>query len=309
MDNRQIQYFMEVAKQGSFSKAAEQLFVSQPTISNVVKNIENELGVQLLARTTRKLELTDTGQLLYEYGQQISQLYQHFYQELDDITNVQNGSIKMGIFSSIGTNILTDILSDFHKQYPNILIHFVEDGEQNLQKALLDGDLDLVIQEIPTDEPMNYIPFLSGELRLLVHHTHHLASKEGVKWGELKDEHFISFRQGFAIRQYITQECEKVGFKPKIICETAQWKFIFEMVSRNMGIAILPESELNKLKVAHMGINVLPFIDEIIHWQIGIAWKKDGYISHAARTWIQFLKTRLEQLETSKNDLEPGTHS
>src|SRR5881394_3475376 len=131
MDNRQIHYFTEVVKQGGFSKAAEHLYVSQPTISNVVKDLEKELDVQLLIRTTRKLELTDTGKLLFQYGEQISQLYRHFYQELDDIKNAHSGSIKMGIFSSVGTEILTDILSAFNKQYPNITIHFVEDGEAN----------------------------------------------------------------------------------------------------------------------------------------------------------------------------------
>lgn len=294
MDTRQIHYFTEVVKQGGFSKAAEHLFVSQPTISNVVKDLEKELDVQLLIRTTRKLELTDTGKLLFHYGEQISQLYQQFYQELDDIKNVNRGSIKMGIFSSVGTEVLTDIMSAFSKQYPNITIRFVEDGEANLRTALYNGELDLVVLEVPPEnEPVNYIPFLKGDLRLLVHHTHSLANKETVAWEELKDEKFIIFREGFAVRRFIMEECERIGFTPNIICETSQWKFIFEMVSCDMGISILPQSHLTELNVAHKGIKVLPIIDQEVHWQIGIVWRKDGYISYATRLWIQFLKERL----------------
>ncbi|MCQ6279286.1 LysR family transcriptional regulator [Bacillus sp. EB600] len=270
------------------------MYVSQPTISNVVKDLEKELDVQLLIRTTRKMELTDTGKLLFHYGEQISQFYRHFYQELDDIKNANNGSIKMGIFSSVGTEILTDILSTFNKQYPNITIRFVEDGEANLKTALYNGELDLIVLEVPMNEPINYIPFLKGDLRLLVHHTHSLANKEKVTWEELTDEKFIIFHEGFAVRRFILEECERIGFEPNIICETSQWKFILEMVSCNLGISILPQSNLTELNVAHKGIKVLPIIDQEVHWQIGIAWRKEGYISYAARVWIQFLKERLE---------------
>lgn len=293
MDSRQIHYFTEVIKQGGFSKAAEHLFVSQPTISNVVKDLEKELDVQLLIRTTRKLELTDTGRLLFQYGEQISQLYRNFYQELDDIKNVNKGSIKMGIFSSVGTEILTNIMSAFSKQYPNITIRFVEDGESNLKEALHNGELDLIVLEVPVNEQINSIPFLKGDLRLLVHHTHPLAGKDAVSWEELADEKFIIFHEGFAVRRFILQECERVGFNPNIICETSQWKFILEMVSCNMGISILPQSNKTELNVAHKGIKVLPIINQEVHWQIGIVWRKDGYLSYATKEWIEFLKERL----------------
>ena len=297
MDNRQIQYFTEVVNQGGFSKAAEHLFVSQPTISNVVKDLEKELDAQLLIRTTRKLELTDTGKLLYHYGEQISQLYRQFYQELDDIKDSNSGTIKMGIFSSVGTKILIRIMSAFYKQHPNVTIRFVEDGEANLKNALYNGELDLIVLEESKNEPLNYIPFLKGELRLLVHNSHPLANKEMVEWEELINEKFIIFHEGFAVRRFITQECQRVGFTPNIICETSQWKFIFEMVSSNMGISILPQSNLTELYVSHMGIKVLPLINQKVHWQIGIAWRKDGYISYATREWIQFLKDRLEEYQ------------
>ncbi len=298
MDNRQIHYFTEVVKQGGFSKAAEQLYVSQPTISNVVKELEKELDVQLLIRTTRKLELTDTGRLLFDYGEQISKLYRRFYQELDDLKHVEKGSIKMGIFSSVGTEILTSNMSAFSKQYPNITIHFVEDGEANLKHALDNGELDLIVLEVPkspVDVPINYIPFLKGDLRLLVHHTHPLANKEMVTWEELKDEKFIIFHEGFAVRRFILQECERIGFEPNIICETSQWKFILEMVSCNMGISILPQSNVTNLNVAHLGIKVLPIVNQEVHWQLGIVWRKEGYLSYATRVWIQFLKEHLEE--------------
>src|SRR3954467_3046318 len=118
MDLRQMHYFSEIIKHGSFSKAAEFLHVSQPTISNTVKDLERQLNTKLLIRTTRKIELTDAGRLLYQYSQNLSNSLLHFYEELDDIKREMKGTIKMGIFTSVGTEILTKIMADFYCYYP-----------------------------------------------------------------------------------------------------------------------------------------------------------------------------------------------
>ena len=179
MDIRQIHYFTEVVKHGSFSKAAEHLYISQPNISNVIKDLEEELDVKLLIRTTRKLELTDTGRLLFQYGQEISQSLQHFYQELDDIKNNKRGSIRIGIFPMLGMKFFTKTIAEFHQQYPEIIIQFMEDGANHLKKTLIDGDLDLAVMDFPIDEAsFDFFPFLKGDLRVIVHQDHPLANKE-----------------------------------------------------------------------------------------------------------------------------------
>ena len=106
-------------------------------------------------------------------------------------------------------------------------------------------------------------------------------------------KNLLSFMKGLLFVGLLLQECERVGFNPNIICETSQWKFILEMVSCNMGISILPQSNKTELNVAHKGIKVLPIINQEVHWQIGIVWRKDGYLSYATKEWIEFLKERL----------------
>ncbi|MFZ0445597.1 MAG: LysR family transcriptional regulator, partial [Bacillus sp. (in: firmicutes)] len=100
MEFRQLHYFSQIVKHGSFSKAAKQLFVSQPTISNVVKELESELGSKLFNRSTRKIELTDTGRLLYQYSENLSSSMLHFQEELNDIKSGVKGKIKMGVYTS-----------------------------------------------------------------------------------------------------------------------------------------------------------------------------------------------------------------
>ena len=293
MDLRQIQYFSEIIKQGSFSKAAESLFVSQPTISNVVKELEKELGTKLLIRTTRKYELTDSGKLLFKYSENLSNSLVHFQEELDDINRGHRGTIKMGVFTSVGTEILTKIMADFYCNYPDINIIFVEDSADKLKKSLFQGELDLVVVSLPTSEDFVSFPFLEGNLQLLVHEGHALADRQKVQWQDLKDEKFIMFREGFTVYDMIMWETARSGYNPEIICETSQWKFILELVSFNLGIAVLPQSTLTPIMVKHKGINVIPLDSPEVQWEIGIGWQKEGYVSLATQKWIQFLQEKL----------------
>lgn len=293
MDLRQINYFSEVVKHGSFSKAAEQLFVSQPTISNVVKELEKELDTKLLIRTTRKFELTDAGRLLYRYSQDLSNSLFNFLEEMNDIKRGLKGTIKMGVYTSVGTEILTKIMADFYSIYPDINITFVEDSADNLKLALFQGELDLVVVSLPTSEEFESFPFLEGDLQLLVQEGHALADKQSVQWKDLKDEKFIMFREGFTVYDMIMWETKQLGFEPEIICETSQWKFILELVSFNMGIAVLPQASLTKIMVKHKGINVIPLASPEVRWEIGIGWQKNGYVSLTTRKWIEFLQEKL----------------
>ncbi|WP_423798057.1 LysR family transcriptional regulator [Neobacillus sp. SAB-20_R2A] len=296
MELKQLQYFSEVVKHASFSKAAEALYTSQPNISNVIKDLEEELDVKLLIRTTRKLELTDAGALLFQYGQQMHQLVKQFYQELDDTKNSQKGYVKIGIFPMLGTKLLSKMIAEFHKLFPEIRVRFVEDGAANLQKALMQGELDLVVMPYPIDlDVFEFFPFLEGDLRILVNQNHPLAKNESIKWEDLINENFIIYREGFTIHDTILEECRRLGFEPSIICETSQWNFMMEMVSLNQGITILPQSHFNEMDHQHLQLKMLPLIEPQINWHLGIAWRKDSYLSYATRTWIEFLKMALER--------------
>ncbi|RPK03082.1 LysR family transcriptional regulator [Priestia endophytica] len=296
MELKQLKYFSEVVRHGSFSKAAEATYTSQPNISNVVKDLEEELDVKLLIRTTRKLELTDEGKLLFLYSQQIQQNLKQFYQELDDTKNSKKGYVKMGIFPMLGTKLLSKTIAEFHKLYPKIRVQFVEDSAANLEKLLMQGDLDLAVIPYPINENIfEFFPFLKGDLRILVHQNYYLAKNESVKWEELINENFIIFREGFTIHDNIMEECRRIGFDPYIICETSQWNFMMEMVSLKQGITILPQSDFNEIDYQHLKLKILPLVEPQVNWSIGVAWRNNGYLSRAARIWIQFLKEDLRR--------------
>ncbi|MET3696531.1 LysR family transcriptional regulator [Bacillus oleivorans] len=293
MELKQLQYFSEVVKQGSFTKAAIALYTSQPSVSNAVKELEKELGVELLIRSMRKIELTDTGRLIFSYCQQMEHLLGEFQQDLDALKTNKTGVVRMGSTSTIGVQFFADVIADFRKTYPDITIKFTESGSIPLKKALFDGELDVIIVHTPVDEALfNYFIFLKGDLRLIVSKNHPLAAAKKVNWQTLQNENFILLPEGYKIRELILSECHKNGFPPKIICETSHWDFLIEMVNREQGITILPQNEQKPLDFGNHNICVIP-IEKPVYWELGIGWRKEGYRTYAAKTWIDFLQARL----------------
>lgn len=293
MELKQLQYFSEVVKQGSFTKAAIALYTSQPSVSNAIKDLEQELGVELLIRSMRKIELTDTGRLLFNYCQQIAHTLEEFHMDLDALKTNKTGVVRMGSTSSIGGQFFADAIADFRKIYPDITIKFTENGATPLKKALLEGELDVIIMHTPVDETLfDYFIFLKGDLRLIVSKNHPLAAVEKVEWRTFKNENFILLPEGYKIRELILSECHHHDFSPKIICETSHWDFLVEMVNKEQGITILPQNEQKPLDFNNDNICVIP-IEKPVYWELGIGWRKGGYRSYAAKTWIDFLQSRL----------------
>ncbi|MCM3569827.1 LysR family transcriptional regulator [Neobacillus mesonae] len=293
MELKQLHYFSEVVKHGSFTKAAIALYTSQPSVSNAVKELEKELSVELLIRSMRKIELTDTGRLLFSYCQQMEHLLEAFQQDLDALKTNKTGVVRMGSTSTIGAQFFADVIAEFRKTYPDITIKFTEGGVIQLQKALLAGELDVMIVHTPVDEALfNYFIFLKGDLRLIVSKNHPLAGAEKVDWQTLKNENFILLPDGYKIRELILSECHKIGFSPKIICETSHWDFLIEMVNKEQGITILPQNEQKPLDIGSRNICIIP-MEEPVFWELGIGWQKEGYRTYAAKTWIDFLQEKL----------------
>lgn len=293
MELKQLQYFSEVVKKGSFTKASVALYTSQPSISNAVKDLEKELDAELLIRNMRKLELTDTGRLLFTYCQQIEHTLENFQQDLDALKSNKTGVVKMGSTPTISAQFFADVIADFRKTFPDITLKFTENGASPNERALLDGELDVIVIQTPfEEEQFHHFFFLKGDLRLLVPTSHPLAASEKVTWQDLKKEDFILLQEGYKIRELILSQCHENDFSPKIICETSQWDFMMEMVNKELGITILPQSEQQQLDIGNRNICVIPF-ETPVPWEIGIGWRKKGYQSYATKTWIDFLKAKL----------------
>jgi DNA-binding transcriptional LysR family regulator len=287
MDIRQLTYFLEVARQQSMTKAAEVLHVSQPALSKMVKGLEEELDMTLIIRSNKSSEVTDAGKIVMEYAKKMIALMNEMTTTLSDMTNLQHGSIHIGIPPIAGSLFFPKVIAEFHKAYSNIKINITEYAAPRLTKKVLEGEIELGIAVLPIEETDFQIhPIISEVMKLLVHIDHPFSTKEVVQLKELENEEFIFFNEEFALHDIIWRQCINEGFEPKILFKSSQWDFMSEMVAANLGVTILPESLCSR--VDHQHIKILDLNPPTL-WNLAVITKNDKYVSNAARTFIDFI--------------------
>jgi len=292
LEFRQLSYFIEVAKQQSFSKAGVILHITQPTMSKSVKTLEDELGVQLLERSTKKIRLTDAGEVVYKQAQQVFKAFDNLASELADVRNLRKGQIRLGIPPMVGAKFFPKVLAQFNALYPDVTIQLIEDGSKIVEQFIEEGHLDLGVAVLPVNEDVfDFFIFAQENLRLLVHPSHAWATRSEVRLSELRDESFILFREDFTLHNRILCDCQRAGFEPNVVYKSSQWDFIAEMVAENLGIALLPESICKELDPTH--VKIVSLLSPSIPWNLGMIWRKDKYLSFATRKFISFMRSQL----------------
>jgi DNA-binding transcriptional LysR family regulator len=281
---------MEVTRTENFTSAAENLFITQPALSRIIKSLENELGTTLFIRTRKKLLLTESGHVLKKHALKIEQQLQELGEELDRVVMLKK-HVRIGLPTIVNSTFFSQLIASFHQEYPDVTFQLDEDGskaiEDKVSLDLLDFGV-VVLRE--NNEDIDYFKFVKEKLKLVVPSSHHLADRQEVLLNELKEEPFIMFSREFELRNIVINACKEVGFQPIIISETSQLDFIEEMVASNLGIALLPESTCLELTG---DIHTLTITNPEIEWNLAMIWKRDQNISLVAKEFIRFAKLKL----------------
>ncbi|WP_147535225.1 cidABC operon transcriptional activator CidR [Bacillus marasmi] len=294
MDIKHLQYFIEISKFNSFSKAADSLFITQPTISKMIKNLETELGVSLFDRSRKQLVLTDAGKIILEQALFIDKAFKNLEIKIGDLRGLKTGQIRIGLPPIFNAHQFLQIVGLFHEKYPEITFLIEESGSKKIEEDIENNLLDVGVIVLPTQNQIfNHFAFMEEDLKLILHPSHRLAEKDVVQLADLEEESFILFNKDFVLNDRIIQACLKTGFKPHIISESAHLFFIEEMVANKLGVSLLPESICNRL-----GNNVRSIRVEnpSINWSLAIIWGKNQYISYAAKEWLDFTIEQLKNI-------------
>ena len=291
MDIRNLAYFIEVARHKNFSKAADMLHVSQPSISKAVKDLENRLGVTLFYRTTKYVELTDAGETILEQAQQIVSSFHNLTTRLDGLTKMKTGTIHIGLPPITAVTSFSRLLSAFRREYPQIHIRLYEFGPKKIEASILDGLLDVGLFT-PNDESEEYdrIWFDEDPLDVIMHPSHPLTKHRQLTYTHLSGEQFILFNSEYKLHDMIIDGCRAAGFLPTIALETSQRELMTQMVEANLGIALLPRKICTALDPGLIASR--PFADPAPCLRLALVWKKRRYLSHAARELLSFADTQ-----------------
>jgi len=291
MEIRDIQSFINVADNKSFTKAAEHSYLSQPSLSKAVRKLEKTLQIELFDRSTRHLRLTDAGKIVYKQSQKALSSLNDIPMLLDELRDIATGEIKIGIPPLIGTLFFPEIAGVFNKRYPNVRLTLVEQGAKVIEQLVEEGQIDVGLIVLPADETVFHTyPFITDEFVLYVHRDHPLARQHTVALSGLQDEKFILFSEDFSLHTYIIDACREAGFNPAVAYESSQWDLIIELVAAKLGITLLPKAIFKKQ--SNPQIKMIPLKTPSLLWNLGVITKKDAYHSFALKKFLEMIRTQ-----------------
>ncbi|MER2123608.1 MAG: LysR family transcriptional regulator, partial [Exiguobacterium indicum] len=276
MDFRQLEYFTEVARFKSFTRAAEHLHVTQPTLSKMVRHLEEELEMELFDRSKRQIVLTDAGETLLIEGEkilrQLSDLPSHLY----DVMHLTKGTIRLGVPPLIGSLFFPGLLRRFEEMYPMIQIELIEAGGHALEKAVVAGEVDLIATVLPSDEYLTTHPFIEEELHLFLPNDHPLADRSMIALEEVADMPFVLFNETFSLHDVVLNACKDAGFTPNVSRVSSQWDFLCLLVAEGNAVTVLPRSIADRFSIR--GVKTIP-LETRVPWHLGIAVPTGRYQS------------------------------
>lgn len=245
MDIKQLHYFIAVSEQMNFSKAAEKLHISQPSLSNAIKKLEQEIGSPLLERNTRNLQLTEAGELLFERAKVIVKNMEVLKIEMDEVIVHGTRDITIGVMESI-KHWLPKVIANYKKDYPHMKIHLVDIlGSKRVKKSLKSYKTHLIITNQLMDDPELEVQTLYEERLVAVLPLHHpLAQKDTLTISDICEEPFIISTEGFQTRRDILTSFEQAGKNINIQFEIERFETAVSLVREHLGVTILPENYL-----------------------------------------------------------------
>lgn len=301
MELRQIKYFIEVAKREHVTDAANALHVAQSAVSRALQNMETELGVDLFLREGRNVKLTPIGRVFLPYMQQAIRVIEDGTQVIKEYTDPERGTINVGFPSSLATYILPTAISAFREQYPNVKFNLHQGSYRYLKDSVLNGDINMaLLGPVPLeDKKLQGTILFTENIVALLPVGHPLAKSKSLKLTDLQNEDFVLFREGFVLRDVVSNACSRLGFSPRVSFEGEDIDSIKGLVSGGLGISLVPEITLvDNLPRSTVQI---PITNPEVRRSVGVVIPKDRQLLPTELLFHQFLKDFFQRLEQFQN--------
>ncbi|BFM39165.1 LysR family transcriptional regulator [Synechocystis sp. LKSZ1] len=304
----QLRILKAIAAEGSFKRAADTLYVSQPAVSLQVQNLEKQLNVPLFDRGGRKAQLTEAGYLLLNYGEKILTLCQETCRAIEDLQNLQGGTLIVGASQTTGTYLLPRMIGLFRQKYPDVSVQLQVHSTRRTSWGVANGQVDLAIigGEVPSElqDTLQVIPYAEDELALIMPVFHPLAKVETIQKEDLYKLKFISLDSQSTIRKVIDKVLSQGEIdtkRLKIEMELNSIEAIKNAVQAGLGAAFVSTTAIEKeleMKVLH----IAPIREVEVRRTLYVIINPNRYRSKAAEA---FIKEILPPFSTYPEALEP----
>jgi len=287
MNLRQLRYLVAVADERHFTRAAAREHVAQPALSQQIRSLEAELGTALVERTTRRVAMTQAGEVLVARARRALAELDAAEAELQALAGVQAGRLSVGALHTMGPVDLSLLLARFHERYPAVELIVREQSSEELAAMLRDDEIDLAFLSVTEriQRPgLTLRPLVSEELVVVLATDHPLAGRRRLRIGDLSDEAFITFREGARLRELLARAAEDAGFQPRIALESNEARRIRSLVSHGLGVAVLPRSDAER---PGDDIAVCDLVEPSLTRDLTIAMRTERRPSPAAEAFLE----------------------
>ena len=292
MELHQLRYFCAVARAGNFTRAAEQEHVSQPSLSQQVLKLEDELGTRLFDRLGRSIRLTASGEAFLPKAEAVLRQLSQAKLEIREMSGVEKGTVTVGTIPTIAPYFLPARLSSFARQHPQIQVSVVEEITPVLLEKLQEGRIDLALLALPVvGDHFVSQELLREPLYLVVPQTHCLAGQTRVHLNQIEDESFLLLKEGHCFRENTLAACGRARLRPNVVFESGQFATLLAMVAAGAGISVVPAMAVEP----RAGCCFIPLADDASHRRVGIVRLKRHFRSRAEIAFIDHLRRGVAQ--------------
>jgi LysR family hydrogen peroxide-inducible transcriptional activator len=296
MEMHQLRYVVAVSRAGNFSRAAEQCHVSQPSLSQQILKLEEELGERLFYRTKREAKLTPHGEAFLLRAAKILEEVDAARREASDAQRLLRGRLIVGVLPTIAPYLLPEVLADFAEKFPGVEIVVHEDTTAQLLKLAQAYEIDFALASRPIqDERMEVKDLFTEELRLALPPGHPLTRKRQVRLADVEKEPFIIMKEGHCLGDQVLNFCERRDLKPTINFRSAQLETIQALVRSGIGISLVPAMAACSERKDLPEYRSLPAPKP--ERKIVAVWSKQRLLSRAANQFLKQISARCRKLK------------
>ncbi|MEU6990876.1 LysR substrate-binding domain-containing protein [Streptomyces sp. NPDC046465] len=291
MQFQQLQYFVAVAEARHFTRAAEEVHVSQPSLSQQIRALEKELGAELFSRARGNITLTDAGEALLPLARRILADADTARIEVQELAQLRRGRIRLGATPSVCTGLLPDVLRAFHDRHPGIQLLIEEGGSHDLVRELARGALDLALVVLPLPSPspaLTTVELLREDL-VVVSSPESRSLGRSVRIADLQGERLVMFRHGYDLRELTVNACRAEGFEPEFAVEGGEMDAVLGFVRAGLGVAVVPRMVAER---SGADLRMTPLATPSLHRTIALAHRSDVAPPRAARELQRMLVER-----------------
>jgi LysR family transcriptional activator of glutamate synthase operon len=290
MDLRQLRYLVALAEEGNFTRAAANVHVAQPALSQQIRRLEDELGLALVERTTRRVALTEAGGMLVVRARRILTELEAASAELEAVRGMYTGHVTLGAMHTMGPVDLSLAVAVFSERHPDVLFTVREQSSEEMAEMLRVDELDLAflsVTERVESHGLGLHRLVLEELVAVLPPGHPLARRRQLRMVELADEPFISFRTGARLRELLMSAGHEAGFDPRVTLESNESQRIRRLVSRGLGVAILPRSDAEGPGAE---VGVVTLTEPRLQRDITLAWREGRRHAPAAAEFLELAR-------------------